>query len=327
MSNPLFPPGWSKVESPFHPGEMAIQEKLGVRERMEVGGRKGIREYMPDQHRDFFASLPFLLVGSVDVQGQPWASILVGQPGFLSSPNPKTLRVHARPLAGDPLNNLLHAGMDIGILGIELPTRRRNRMNGVVSALNLEGFTVSVRQSFGNCPRYIQSREFRFVANPSKFLPYRSVHQSERLTETAHNLISRADTFFIASAYTKGNAGAAKGVDVSHRGGKPGFVRIDNDSTLTTPDFNGNFMFNTLGNLYLNPQAGLLFIDFDGGELLYVTSDAEVIWDGSEVEAFAGAERLVRFHVHQAMYVEGALPLRWSLPDYASELSHTGNWE
>jgi uncharacterized protein len=115
-------------------------------------------------------------------------------------------------------------------------------------------------------------------------------------------------------------------VDVSHRGGKPGFVRIDDDQTLTVPDFSGNFYFNTFGNLELNPRAGLLFVDFAQGNLLYLTGTAQVIWEGAEISTYEGAERLFRFRLNQGYRVEGSLPLRWSTPEFSPFLEHTGSW-
>jgi uncharacterized protein len=115
-------------------------------------------------------------------------------------------------------------------------------------------------------------------------------------------------------------------VDVSHRGGKPGFVRIDDDRTLTIPDFPGNLYFNTFGNLALNPRAGLLFIDFTQGHLLYLTGRAEVIWEGAEISAYAGAERLLRFHLSHGYRVTGSLPLRASEPIFSPYLDRMGTW-
>ncbi|MDJ0733528.1 MAG: pyridoxamine 5'-phosphate oxidase family protein [Nostocaceae cyanobacterium] len=317
-------PGWERSESPFHAGELAIQARLGAQERMDKQGRRVIREYLPEQHRQFFAQLPYVIVGSVDVSGYIWASILVGEPGFLSSPDEHSLQVMAKPLYGDPLATNLADGMDIGLLGIELHTRRRNRMNGTVTAISDDGFQVRVGQSFGNCPQYIQARMFR-LDEYDQTTP-KPIHALSKFTEAERNLITTSDTFFIATAYQDESAGAAKGVDVSHRGGKPGFVRIDDDFTLTIPDFAGNCHFNTFGNLELNPHGGLLFVDFDQGNLLYLTGTAEVIWSGDEVSNYAGAERLLRFYLQQGYRVESSLPLRWSNPEFSRFLDDTGSW-
>jgi uncharacterized protein len=308
---------WTSSESPFHAGELAIQTRLGVQSQIDKQGRRSIRDYLPQQHQQFYRQLPFLLVGTVDAAGHPWASILVGKPGFVDALDDRTLRINSQPLFGDPLASSLAIGIDIGLLGIELHSRRRNRMNGTVVAIDADGFDVRVGQSFGNCPQYIQARTVELTTED--FAQPKPVYPVTALGEPERTLIAAADTFFIATAFQ--GEGFGRGVDVSHRGGKPGFVRVDDDLTLTIPDFVGNFHFNTLGNLALNPHAGLLFIDFDRGHLLYLTGTAEVIWQGDEIKSFAGAERLLRFHLTSGDRVEDSLPLRWSAPDFSPFLS------
>ncbi len=317
-------PGWTRTESPFHAGERAIQRRLGAQEQMDSQGRRVIREFMPEQHRQFFAQLSYVIAGTVEASGHPWASILVGAPGFLSAPTDRTLQIAAKPLFGDPLASTLAAGIDIGLLGIELHTRRRNRLNGVVTAHHAAGFEIRVGQSFGNCPKYIQARLFEWGEfDPTTPKP---VHQVTTLSDVERAAIATSDTFFIATAYQSELAGAASGVDVSHRGGKPGFVRIDDNQTLTVPDFSGNCHFNTLGNLELNPHAGLLFVDFIQGHLLYLTGTAETIWQGDEISAYQGAERLLRFHLERGYRVENSLPRPWSTPELSPFLDRTGSW-
>ena len=318
--------GWSHSESPFHAGEITIQERLGVRTKIEAQGRRVISDYLTKQHRQFFAQLPFLIAGTVDEQDRPWASILVGEPGFLSTPDDQTLQVIARELFGDPLRETLVAGADIGLLGIKLSTRRRNRMNGTIKDVTSNGFAVQVGQSFGNCPQYIQARTVELTDGLKDLSVPKPIDSIETLGESERAMIAAADTFFIATAF-RGDANPVQGVDVSHRGGKSGFVRVDDNRTLTFPDFTGNFYFNTIGNLTLDPRAGLLFIDFEHGDLLYLTGTAKVIWDSNETRAFAGAERLIRFHISEGHRVEGSLPLRWSDPDYSPFLVRTGFWE
>ncbi|ELS05546.1 pyridoxamine 5'-phosphate oxidase-related, FMN binding [Xenococcus sp. PCC 7305] len=317
-------PGWSRIESPFHAGELAIQARLGIQERMDKQGRRMIREYLTEQHQQFFAQLSYVIVGTVDQYGSPWASILTGEPGFLSTPSDRILRVTAQALEGDPLAYNLKEGIDIGFLGIELHTRRRNRLNGTVSTIDSDGFTVQVSQSFGNCPKYIQNRMFEFVESQGNIS--QQIHEITKFEAWEQNLIANADTFFITTAYQDESAGIAKGVDVSHRGGKPGFIRIDDEQTLTIPDFSGNCHFNTIGNLELNPQMGLLFVDFSGGNILYLTGTAEVIWEGSEIKTYTGAEQLIRFHLTKGYRCKASLPLRWSNPDFSPLLERTGSW-
>jgi len=316
------------IAAPFHAGERALQTLAGSREVMAAAGSRVIRDFMPDQHRDFFAQLPFLVVGSMDAQLQPWASVLAAPPGFAHSPDPTHLRIDALPMADDPLVAQLVQGASLGLLGIQPHTRRRNRMNGNVEAIDAAGFLVEVQQSFGNCPKYIQAREPLFAAGQ----PAAPAQRLDGLDDAARALIARADTFFIASAFPQHAADgdeadpAAQGVDVSHRGGLPGFVRVGEDGVLTVPDFTGNRFFNTLGNLSVHPRAGLLFIDFESGDLLHLTATAEIVWDGPEVAAFEGAERLLRLRVEQVLRRPGALPLRWGGAEVSPHLARMGHW-
>lgn len=319
-----------------------MQERVGVRERMEQVGPRFIRDFMPDQHQELFAKLPWLVVGSLDRLGRPRSSVLAGPPGFLSAPDPRTLRVDALPGPGDPLGEALAVGAPVGLLGIELATRRRNRVNGRVVAIDARGFAVRVEQSFGNCKQYIQARRvvgagaaLAFSGDPSDLsASTASADPADLSTRSIAARIARADTFFIATASAAAAARTgdpAEGVDVSHRGGKPGFVRAAVDpegrTVLTWPDFPGNMVFNTLGNLAIDPRAGLLFVDFERGDLLDLVGRAEVAWEGRELDAFAGAERLVRFTVDEARVRPGALPLRWSDPAPAPQLAATGSWD
>jgi predicted pyridoxine 5'-phosphate oxidase superfamily flavin-nucleotide-binding protein len=250
-------PGWSRPSSPFHAGEQLVQRRLGVRERMETVGRRVLRNFMPDQHREFFAGLPFLVLAAIDGEGQPWAAAVTGAPGFLSTPDDMTLRVAAEAPAD------LAAGADIGAVGIDFAARRRNRANGVVAGIGEGSFDIAVRQSFGNCPKYIQARHWTMLG-AGEHSPGRVVRQ-RGLGATERTLIAAADTFFIASALGSVRDRPSQGADASHRGGPPGFVRVDDERTLAVPDFTGNSYFNTLGNLALNPRCGLLFIDFATG--------------------------------------------------------------
>lgn len=311
--------------SPWHDGERAIQQRVGVAERMEAFGRKVIRSFMPDQHRAFYAQLPFLLAGAVDDAGRPWATVIEGTPGFMHSPDPRTLVIGARRAGDDPALAGLTAGAAIGLLGIELHTRRRNRLNGTVSALTDDGFAVRVGHAFGNCPQYIQTRGFEFTRPPG--IPHAEI--AERLSgldAKATATIAAADTFFVASYADVGGDPAQRQIDVSHRGGKAGFVRVAGN-TLTIPDFAGNLHFNTLGNLLSNPCAGLLFIDFASGDLLQVSGSTELVFDGPEIAAFQGAERLWRLHVEHLVRRRNALALRWTFGEFSPNSLMTGSWE
>ncbi|WP_408230280.1 MULTISPECIES: pyridoxamine 5'-phosphate oxidase family protein [Paraburkholderia] len=311
--------GWGVEASPFHAGEQAVQQRVGVSSQAESMGRRGIRRYLPEQHRRFFAEQPFMVFGGVDGQGQPWATLRAAAPGFVSTPDARTLRIEGGELPGDPLAGHWHSGAMLGGLGLQPQTRRRNRINGVVKSAQGDTLLVEVTQSFGNCAKYIQSRTPTFIERGAK-APAQAVQVATHLGDADRELVARADTFFIASANLAQEAGLARGADVSHRGGAPGFVRVDDANTLTTPDYSGNRFFNTIGNLIHDPRAGLLFIDFATGDLLYLAVRAEVVWDGAELAAFEGAERLVRFHIDEVRRSLGALPFRWSEAELAPQL-------
>lgn len=307
----------------WHEGERFLQEKVGVADEMAAVGPRAVRDHMPEQHRDFYAKLPFILVGSVDKKGDPWSTVLVGKPGFMSSPTPKILDIAAKADPGDPAGEGLREGASVGLLGIEMHTRRRNRMNGIV-ALTGTGFRVEVDQSFGNCPRYIQLRDFDFARDPAE--PFRPVIEDlSHLDSSARAMIGAADAFFVATYADRENR---RQVDVSHRGGRTGFVHLAEDGTLTVPDFNGNLFFSTLGNIVLNGRAGLLFIDYQTGDMLQMTGEAEVILDSPAIAAFQGAERLWTFRPRRILRRAGALALRWSFREdgWSPASLMTGDW-
>lgn len=272
---------------PFHAGEREAQRLAGLE---VLPGGAGIRDFMPNQHRLFFAQLPFLVAATLDADGWPTATLLTGAPGFVASPDPRTLEIAGR--APDPAGDRMSDGAALGLLGIELETRRRNRANGRVAAARDGRLTVTVSQSFGNCPQYIHVRETAIDQPPPADL-----RLFEGLDAEAEATVASADTFFVATA--SGPRIENGGVDVSHRGGWPGFVAIDG-ATLTIPDFRGNRYFNTLGNLLLEPRAALLFVDFETGVLTQLQGRGEVLWDlDAEHGGEPGAERSWRFKVER----------------------------
>lgn len=298
----------------FHTDELDAQARAGV-----STGSAGIREFMPEQHRIFFAAMPYAFLATTDAEGWPLATLLEGEPGFVSSPDPRTLRVRALPGPEDPACGTIRRGEEIGLLGIDLATRRRNRANGVISAVDAGAFTVAVRQSFGNCPQYIQRRAVSRAEAARG-----GVRRLETLDGDARGLIARADTFLVASR-SRAGVGPAGGVDISHRGGRPGFVHMEGD-VLSIPDFRGNRYFNTLGNLLGEPRSALLFPDFDTGDLLQLQGIATIDWSPKAAEWFAGAERIWHFRVVRGWFRPRAAVLRGAFIDYSPVTLRTGTW-
>jgi predicted pyridoxine 5'-phosphate oxidase superfamily flavin-nucleotide-binding protein len=255
---------------------------------------------MPDQHRDFFALLPYLFTATLDGVGWPVASILTGPTGFVRSPDPMTLRIDARAASDDPAAPGFAPGCPLGLLGLDLSTRRRNRANGRVAARDESGFSVAVTQSFGNCAQYIQTRTA--MSHPRTPV---AAEPLVGLDAAARKLIAGSDTLFVASRSRPG-LGESGGLDMSHRGGLPGFVAVEGDA-LTVPDFRGNRFFNTLGNLLGDPRAGLLFLDFAAGDVLQLQGAVTIDW----------ANRRWRMAVERGWRRRAALPFAWSFGDYA----------
>lgn len=310
----------------FHAGEQSLQDRVGLRERMAAIGPLVLRDHMPDQHRELFEKLPTLLLGALDGQGQPWATMLAGPPGFVHTPDAWQMDIDTAPNANDPVLAELKPGAPLGVLGLEPQTRRRNRMNGTVAAFGAQGLSIAVVQSFGNCPKYIQARApgLRAVVGG----PGAAQALGPALDAAAIARVQQADTLFIASA-SAAQPGSARhdGVDVSHRGGEPGFVQIaqsaqsEHGVVLRLPDYPGNQFFNTLGNLAQHPQAGLLVVDYEGGGLLHIAARAELLWDDASRAPWPGAQRVLQLTVLRGLWRPGVLPWRWTPPVAAPQFN------
>lgn len=294
------------VVSPFHEGERLVQEKLGAA-GIEAFARKMIRPFMPDQHRHFFEAQPFLVVAARDASGRPWATLLEGPEGFVSSPDATHLDIAATPVSGDALDGALGPGADIGLLGIELATRRRNRVNGTLERASNGALRFEVGQSFGNCPQYIRERAYWWAQDT----PDAKVSRTTTLSQDQRTWIASADTFFIASGHRGEGTNRAFGMDASHRGGERGFVEVVSDRVIRFPDYAGNNHYNTLGNILLDARAGFLFLDFASGSLLQLTGRASISWDADEVARFPGARQLVTLEIDEIVELTSVLRLRW----------------
>jgi len=292
----------------FHEGELRLQEQTGHRAQIDTMTRHLMHDLMPDQHRAFFEGLEYIFLGTVDAKGLPHASIVTGPAGFASSPDPKTLVIQTGERAGKPAFEALDIGHAVGVVGLDLSNRRRNRMHGEITAVDDASITIAVVQSYGNCPKYISRRQ----------ISDRGLPALEGKTETRDvlnagdmALISASDTFLIASYVQDGSNAPYKGADINHRGGQPGFVAVDSPSQITIPDYRGNNLFNTIGNLLLNPDAGLLFIDFETGDQLHLHGTASLIEDAEQVGQVSGALRLLRIQINTVRRTANATQLLW----------------
>lgn len=269
---------------------------------------RGIRSRIPDGLVGFLSERRVVVFASVDPDGRVWASLRVAQPGFLRVLDPLTLETDAADLDGDPLLLNLKQNTALGMVIIDLATRRRVRINGVAEVLPNHGLHVQARQVYGNCQQYIQLRVAK-EAQPSKRRS-RLISRSIQLTPEQSEWVARADTLFIGTAHPE------RGADASHRGGRPGFVRVDGNSSLTIPDYSGNNMFNTLGNINLNPRAGLVFPDFEHGRTLQLSGSATIDWDSDRRE-FPGAHRLLIFDIEKLIEIEQPALSAYAFKEYS----------
>ncbi|MCD0484123.1 pyridoxamine 5'-phosphate oxidase family protein [Streptacidiphilus sp. ASG 303] len=290
----------------YHGGELSAQERAGFRPSA-ARMLPMVAPALPRGAVGFLAAQRVLFVGAADTEGRVWASVLHGDPGFLRVRDPGTLEIAALPAAVDPLAVTLRSPARTGTLAIDFRARRRFRMNGRTAPAG-HGLLLAVDQAYGNCPRYIQSRT---PGEAPPGAPARLLSAGDALDEGQRRLVATADTFLVASVSADGDA------DVSHRGGNPGFVRVEAPDRLSWPDYDGNTMLMTLGNLTAHPAAGLLFVDWRSGTALHLTGTATVDWDPEAAAGVPGAQRIVRFAIARVVQVDHPEAPSWSPPHFS----------
>ncbi|MFC1749238.1 pyridoxamine 5'-phosphate oxidase family protein [Pseudomonadota bacterium] len=304
------------INNPYHEGELAVQQRANEADmaRMNSGA---LADAIPAGALRFIAQQPMVVAGSIDSLGRVWASVLFGQPGFIHALDNQTLELdlsQPRSAKDDPLWTNVGENPNVGLLSIELGSRRRLRVNGRMAKASEQRYLIDVETAYPNCPKYIQRRQWKAATSEAQFNASSSTQGSE-FNDRQRALITTADTFFVASAHPE------RGVDASHRGGHAGFVHFVNDRQLRIPDFAGNSMFNTLGNIASYPYAGLVFIDFERGRLLQLTGKAEILWDIDDpTEETGGTRRYWQFDL--SAWQESTLPfhLEWEFMDYSPHI-------
>jgi predicted pyridoxine 5'-phosphate oxidase superfamily flavin-nucleotide-binding protein len=298
------------MPDPFHEGERAVQEQTGERDIAVSHGRL-IADRMPAGAKHFIAQQNYCALGWASPNGDIWASFLAGPEGFVAGDDEGAmLRLRLSNENGaltktPPFSGLLQ-GDQLGALFIEFSTRRRLRVNGQVTMLSDDEMYLTVAEAFPNCPKYIQRREL--VEQPATTKPTQ-VLEGGSLSGDLVNWIRGADTFFVASAYPDGP------VDVSHRGGKPGFIQLRDDA-LHVPDYPGNSMFGTLGNFAANPRAGLVFFDYETNRQLQLTGEVNLNLSAGEVDGETGGTgRWWTFRPHKWIVSPLNRSFSWGLAD------------
>jgi len=289
----------------YHEGEIAVQQRAGAFDAADLESN-GLGSEFGGRAASFLALQRWAVIAALDRKRLLWASLLHGKPGFLQARDPRTLNVTASLLPGDPLAESFREEAEIGIVVLDPRIRRRMRING--RAVQAGGqLYLTAREVYANCPKYIQRREIVREEAPLQLKPI----ESSTFSEAQRQWIERADTFFIGSVHEQA------GMDCSHRGGNPGFVRVKDDRHVVFADYSGNNMFQTLGNLSLDSRAALLFLDFETGGTLQVSGRAKIIWDEALAREWAGAQRLIEVEALKTLEAASAFPLRWRLLEYS----------
>jgi uncharacterized protein len=278
----------------FHEGEIEAQERAGVRAQAAKLGPRMVQPQLDWQLAAFLSEQPFVVAASATPDGHVWASVLAGRPGFAAATAPDHVVIRSAIGVGDPLADALDgAGAQLGLLVIEPESRSRIRLNGTARRTR-DGLELDLAEVFGNCPKYIQRR---IPTSLIEDVTRSGTRVGEAIDADQSGLVAHSDTFFVASRHPAG------GADASHRGGRPGFVAVSQGGlTLTFPDYQGNNMFQTLGNLTVDPAVGLLFIDWGTGRTLQITGKAQIIWDdATRLTAWPGAIRLVDVRIEKVI--------------------------
>lgn len=293
----------------WHAGELAVQQRAGSAELMEKVGSKFIRPFMPPQHRDFFQSLSMIFIGYQDHCAVNHANLFFGDSHFIHSPSETELQINTQYSLDNMNNNQFNIGDRIGLLGIEFATKRRNRLNAIITDITQKQISLRVLQSFGNCHKYIANKQLSH--NPLYGKTHCTTHHV--LNEEDQRMIRESDQCFIVSSFDDGQASSNRGVDISHRGGPRGFVRIINQGTLEIDDYPGNGFFNTFGNIQSNPNTSLLFVDWQRGHALRLETRAQILWhDQAQTPSTPAAQRQLQFNVQKIERLHNASAYRQS---------------
>ncbi|HJU84574.1 MAG TPA: pyridoxamine 5'-phosphate oxidase family protein [Holophagaceae bacterium] len=278
---------------PFHEGERAVQARAGETATALLDAPMIGTSIMPGA-LPFIARQAWAVLAGFDAARRLWCSALVGEPGFAAASADGTeLRFDLRRAPVHPDNPLLTShpvDRPAGALFLEPATRRRLRVNGRISESTPDELRLEVAEAFPNCPKFIRPRDLDGLRRR----PPAPV-EARRGSGVDGDLASRlaaADTVFLATLHPE------RGVDASHRGGPPGFLEVLDERTLRLPDFAGNGLFQSFGNLAVDPRAALFLPDFERGDLLHLTGGAEVVFDDPDpARRSGGTQRFLVFHV------------------------------
>ncbi|KAI1178002.1 hypothetical protein F4777DRAFT_586998 [Nemania sp. FL0916] len=351
----------TELHSQWHPGEQAMQRMLGV------PGRNNPTVHELRQAHGYRVTVsPLVAFGALDDRERPWVTVWGGEAGFCRPVAQNVLGVNSAADARfDPVVQALFAVRDteessetqneegsgtahivnrkvvrpegrkiMAGLSIDLETRDRLKLAGRFIAgaatttapgvVNLE-MAFGVEEALGNCPKYLNKKHIvPHIPTPELVGP--SSSDGLPLPQEAVDLIAKADLFFIASKHGDGS------MDVNHRGGAPGFLRVfrnqpkssnntadsnEEGVVLVYPEYSGNRLYQTLGNLSEDPVAGLVVPDFETGDVLYLTGKTTILVAERAAAYMPHAKLALRIDVVEARFVRTGLAFRGKFIDHS----------
>lgn len=299
----------------YHPGELVAQDKAGTRgaaAELAAGKRSALN--FSSNHDAFIAAQSFAALASVDLSSElVWVTPLFGKAGDLTATSEQEIAISTNCIVNSNMLDFIKHGTPLSLLGIDLNRRIRHRINGValLSSNEVSGeVSLQVNEYSPNCPKYINRRDIIPAPNNTPILNKNAKAETRiELTDDDKAFVQKMDTLWIGT-YAPG-----AGADCNHRGGKPGFIRVVSPSIIEWPEYRGNGMFFTSGNLESYNRAGITLVDFDTGSIIQMTGRAIVDWqhDGS----YEGASRKIIFHIEQLVRTDNVTNHRWKRLDYS----------
>lgn len=295
---------------PYHTGEISVQERAGER---DLARRRGaiISSIIVPGALSFLAQQRLIALSTAGDDGHLWTSVWCGRPGFVRSADGRRVVVTRSWMLtspDDPVLQRLTTGRAVGMLAIELSSRRRLRVNGTVEDISGDGVHIAVRESVPNCPKYIQQRHA--CEHPGTPSNRRPTERGRAIDAERRGLVERADTVFVGSVHPE------RGADASHRGGAPGFVHVLDAATLRIPDYAGNSMFLTLGNYAVDDRASIAVLDFDGARVVSFSGSARLRFGVDDPQhPTGGTGRYWDFAIREWVQFDLPSGLRWELLD------------
>jgi predicted pyridoxine 5'-phosphate oxidase superfamily flavin-nucleotide-binding protein len=311
------------MNGPFHEGELEVQSLAGESQMAERNGVV-IANRIIGGARPFLQQQSMAVFGSRDREDNLWCSIVFGNPGFMRSEDGYAVDFDLSQVAvqgKDPLWANIEVNSAAGMLAIDLATRRRIRINGLLSRPRENSLRLSVQEAYPNCPKYITRRQLKTISPElTESLPDTT---GATLGPDQQGRLTRADVLFVATAHP------TLGADASHRGGAPGFIEVLDERTLRIPDYSGNSMFNTLGNLRVNARAGIIVPDFERGRTLQLSGTAETLWNQDDpADRTGGTHRFLAFRITHWLELASPAGVETEFLDYSpynpTKTSRTG---